>query len=352
MNIVKLIFVAIVTAVSILLVLISCGESRPGSAGALVLSPLWGDAGGDELFASFTEPDNPFLAAAYPPRKDRTATDKLIALTFDDGPNTKTTPLVLDLLKQYDAHATFFCIGKNITDKTRHLVQRAVSEGNEIASHTWSHPFLSRISHSRRTEEMKKTAEAIHDAAGYYPRLYRPPYLDCNTKVLADISLPAISGSASDDWIKTMTPDMIAEKVLSSARPGAIFVLHDFVGNLRTPMALETLIPALQKQGYTLVTVSQLFAHYGVNPEPHTLYTCGMHASKRVSSDKTKKHDRTERHDKSKKTDKHDRNDRSKKSKKADKSSKPKKYNTPSTSPVKEQVPEPVTPLPVESSDI
>lgn len=267
--------------------------------------------------ASLTETVNPLLDAnGCVPRLGRAVDGKLICLTFDDGPNTKTTPIVLDVLKRYGAHATFFCIGKNITDKTRHLVQRAADEGNEIASHTWSHPFLSRISHSKRTEEMAKTAEAIHDAVGYYPNLYRPPYLDCNTKVLADISLPAISGSASDDWMKDMTPDMITAKVLSTAKPNAIYVMHDFIGNPRTPVALETLIPALQEQGYTLVTVSDLFASLGVIPEPHALYTCGEHVAKRANSSKSKS-EKSKKSDKQDKSDKHDKSksDKSKKSK-------------------------------------
>lgn len=285
--------------------------------------------------ASLTESDNPLLDDnACIPRFGHAVEGKLICLTFDDGPNTRTTPIVLDVLKRYGAHATFFCIGKNITDKTRHLVQRAANEGNEIASHTWSHPFLSRISHSKRTEEMKKTADAIYEAVGYYPSLYRPPYLDCSTSVLADISLPAISGSASDDWMKDMTPEMITAKVLSTAKPNAIYVMHDFIGNPRTPVALETLIPALQEQGYTLVTVSDLFASLGVIPEPHALYTCGEHASKRANSgksksEKSKKHEKSDKHDKhdkhdkkskhdDSKNDKHDKHDKKKKSKHKD----------------------------------
>lgn len=285
--------------------------------------------------ATLDEAENPLLDAnGCVPRLGRAVEGKLICLTFDDGPNTRTTPIVLDVLKRYGAHATFFCIGKNITDKTRYLVQRAADEGNEIASHTWSHPFLSRISHSKRTEEMKKTADAIYEAVGYYPSLYRPPYLDCSSKVLADISLPAISGSASDDWMKDMTPDMITAKVLSTAKPNAIYVMHDFIGNPRTPVALETLIPALLEQGYTLVTVSDLFASLGVIPEPHALYTCGEHVAKRANSgksksEKSKKHEKSDKHDKhdkhdkkskhdDSKNDKHDKHDKKKKSKHKD----------------------------------
>lgn len=247
------------------------------------------DSIANQSIANLTETPNPLLdSAIYIPRGGNKFGGKLISLTFDDGPNTKTTPLVLDALKKFGAHATFFCVGRNITDKTRHLVKRAVDEGNEIASHTWSHPFLSRISHEKRTTEMKKTADAIYDAVGYYPNFYRPPYLDCSQSVLADINLPAISGSASDDWMTKMTPDMITEKVLSTAKHGAIYVMHDFVANERTPEALLTLIPRLQEQGYTLVTVSDLFASLGVTPEGHTLYTCGERVAKRAGSPKSK----------------------------------------------------------------
>lgn len=267
---------------------------------------------------------NPLLdTASYIPSLHKEEASNLIALTFDDGPNTKTTPMVLDVLKKYGAHATFFCIGKNIGEKTRPILKRAVAEGNEIASHTWNHPFLTRISHEKRSEEMRKTADAIYEAVGYYPAYYRPPYLDCNHKVLADISLPAISGSASDDWKPSMAPDMITAMVLETAKPGAIYVMHDFVANTRTPVALETLIPRLQEMGYTLVTVTELFASYGVTPEGHALYTSGTHVAKRAD-DKTDKSDKSDKSKSDKhKSDKH-KSDKSEKSQKhkSDKSDK------------------------------
>lgn len=286
------------------------------------------------------ETGNPILdTATYIPRPGKVLSGSLIALTFDDGPNTKITPIVLDILKKYGAHATFFCVGNCISDKTRPIMQRAVAEGNEIASHTWSHPFLTRISSEKRAEEMRKTSEAIYNAVGYYPAFYRPPYLDCSKKVLADINLPAISGSASDDWMTKKSPEDIVATVLKTVKPGAIYVMHDFVANNRTPVALETLIPRLQEMGYTLVTVSDLFASQGIKPEPHALYTSGNHVAKRadeskssVKSDSTRTSKKGEKADSTRSSKKDEGRDSTRTAKHRSKSKKDREYASKSSS--------------------
>lgn len=236
-----------------------------------------------------TEPDSAALsyageASAYVPTPGQVVPGSLICLTFDDGPNNRATPKVLDVLKKYGAHATFFCVGSCINSSTVPVMQRAVAEGNEIASHTYSHPQLSKCSREKRLEEMRKTNELIKNAVGYYPNFYRPPYLDCSKSVLADIDMPAVSGSASDDWITSHSPETIVATVLKTAKPGAIYVMHDLAANTRTPVALETLIPRLQELGYTLVTVSDLFASLGVTPQAHHLYVSPNRVTQKADS--------------------------------------------------------------------
>lgn len=221
--------------------------------------------------------------STYIPTGGNVVPGSLIALTFDDGPNTTITPRVLDILKKYGAHATFFCVGNCIGPKTIPVMQRAVAEGNEIASHTYSHPSLAKATREKRQTEMRRTSEAIKNAVGYYPNFYRPPYLDINKSALADIDLPGITGSASDDWMTSHTPEMIVATVLKTARPGAIYVMHDFAANSRTPEALETLIPRLQELGYTLVTVSDIFASMGVVPQAHCLYSSPTHLTMKAT---------------------------------------------------------------------
>lgn len=198
---------------------------------------------------------------------------KLICLTFDDGPSNKTTPKVLDTMQKYGAHCTFFCVGSCITESTKHNLARAESLGCEVANHTYSHPSLTKISKEKQIEELNKTNEKIRDAVGHYPVFFRPPYLACNNSVLQGLSLVSISGTSSDDWVKSKTPERIVEDVMKVAKDGAIIVMHDLGANQRTPVALETLIPRLQAAGFTLVTVSELFAAKGKHPELLKTYT-------------------------------------------------------------------------------
>lgn len=198
---------------------------------------------------------------------------KLICLTFDDGPNNVGTPVVLDVLKKYGAHATFFCVGSCIKESTHEVMRRAVAEGNEICSHTYSHPFLTSTSYEKVQQEIHATNEAIKEAVGYYPNFYRPPYLDVDQIVLREIDMPAITGSASDDWMKSHTPEMIVETVMKTAKPNAVYIMHDLGANKRTPVALETLIPRLQSEGYTLVTLTDLYTSLDIIPKAHSLYS-------------------------------------------------------------------------------
>ena len=96
-------------------------------------------------------------------------------MTFDDGPSEKLTPELLDLLAQHHIHATFFVIGENVV---RHpeILQRALREGHEIGSHSWSHPAFAKMADTKVRVELQKTDDAIKEAIGQRPTLLRPPY--------------------------------------------------------------------------------------------------------------------------------------------------------------------------------
>lgn len=210
--------------------------------------------------------------STYKFRPGKKVSGKLIALTFDDGPNHKATPKILATLQKYGAHATFFCVGQDINSGTIPLMKRSVEYGNEICSHTYSHPFLSMLTPEQINEEISKTNELIKNAVGYYPNFFRPPYIDVDQGVLDCIDLPAHSGSGSGDWKTSQTPEMIYQTVMKKARPNAVFVMHDLGANTRTPIAVEKIIPALQAQGYTLVTLTDLYTSLGITPQPGKLY--------------------------------------------------------------------------------
>lgn len=187
--------------------------------------------------------------------------EKVIALTFDDGPHKTYTSQILDLLAKYDAKATFFVIG-NQAEKYPDLIRKLNDEGHEIANHTYTHPHS--ITAENLEKELKKTNEVIHDITGTYPLLYRPvggSYNDGIINTAVDNGYKVIMWSwhqDTEDW-KRPGVNSIVTKVLSGATPGNIVLFHDAGGDRsQTVQALEKILPELQKQGYTFVTVSEL----------------------------------------------------------------------------------------------
>ncbi len=198
---------------------------------------------------------------------------KLIALTFDDGPNTYTTPKVLDILEEYDAQASFFLIGDKINDDSAKVVKRAYDMGCDIANHSKTHPHLTDMTEEEIREEIGYVDEYIYSITGEYPKFFRPPYLSVNQTMYDNIGHTFITGYSSGDSATDATPESIAESVLSNAKDGAIILMHDYWGNDRTVEALKTIMPDLQSQGYEFVTLSELFERQECTPEHDFCYS-------------------------------------------------------------------------------
>ncbi len=201
------------------------------------------------------------------------AAPKLIALTFDDGPNTHTTPQVLDILEEYDARASFFLIGDKITEESASVVRRAYEMGCEIDSHSRTHSDMTQLTADEITAEMDYVKDAVYDIIGEYPKFFRPPYLNVNDTMYEAIDIPFITGFSSDDSSSEKTAEQVAETVLSSAKDGAIILMHDFYGNDKTVEALHTILPTLEEQGYEFVTISELFERKGDVPVDYFCYS-------------------------------------------------------------------------------
>lgn len=193
------------------------------------------------------------------------ASTKMVALTFDDGPSS-TTSQVLDILDRYDAVATFFLIGNQINSNTIPIMQRQVSMGCELASHSYTHSDMSNMSAWQVQNEINQTSSAIKNAVNYDVKFFRPPYLATSNTMYQNIDLNFIQGISCNDWESSVSATQRANTVLSSVKDGSIVLLHDFQGNTNTVQALPTIIEGLKNQGYTFVTVSQLFEYKGVNP--------------------------------------------------------------------------------------
>ncbi len=190
---------------------------------------------------------------------------KLVALTFDDGPSS-TTSEVLDVLEQYDVVATFFLIGEQINSDTLPIMQRQLSMGCELANHSYNHVDMSSLSAADVQNQINWTSSAIKNAVNYDVKFFRPPYLATSNTMYENIDLAFIQGISCNDWESSVSASERASTIINNVQDGSIILLHDFQGNTNTVQALPTIIQELKNQGYTFVTVSQLFEYKGIDP--------------------------------------------------------------------------------------
>ncbi|KEO80220.1 MULTISPECIES: polysaccharide deacetylase family protein [Paenibacillus] len=220
--------------------------------------------------ASYTSPTPTKGRAYYEERGDIVwevpTHRKLIALTFDDGPDGSNTPAILDLLKEYDAKATFFVVGSRV-EKLPHLVKREREEGHEVGNHTFLHSSFQYISRNKALSELDQAQASIVQATGAGTHLFRPPggsYTDSLVKLSKEKGLKIILWSWHQDTLDWRKPGVhrIANKVLRNVRNGDIVLMHDYVyKSTQTVEALKIILPELKKRGFTFVTVSELLAN-------------------------------------------------------------------------------------------
>ena len=180
---------------------------------------------------------------------------KLVAITFDDGPNNDYTRMLLSGLKERGVKATFFLLGKEVV-KYPEIVAEIHADGHLIGTHSYEHVNLKNLCDEAAIEQVDKTNEAIHAITGEYPEYIRPPFgswkcnLDYETKmieVLWDID-PL-------DW-KTSNSDVIAKRVTDKVTENDIILLHD--ASESSVLAAFKIIDQLEKEGYTFVTVDEI----------------------------------------------------------------------------------------------
>lgn len=198
--------------------------------------------------------------------------EKLLSLTFDDGPNDNIMLQIMELLNRYQAKATFFVVGNKITDRSAPILKLAVRQGFEIGNHSANHLHMSPMSREEQLTEVGAVQEQVARAAGIRPSLFRPPYLDYDQKMLSSISMPFISGIGNFDWEPDCSVEHRVELALNGARDGAFLLMHCFEGNEATVRALEILLPILRQEGFQLVTVSEMFRRKGISPKNGVVY--------------------------------------------------------------------------------
>ena len=186
---------------------------------------------------------------------------KCVALTFDDGPSTDTPPL-LDLLKSKDVRATFFVVGLQIQKYPQDL-PRMINEGHEIGNHTFHHKKLKTLLAAEVASEISSTQDLIYSVTGYRPHIMRPPMGEFTPGDPAMAQYPVILWNADPwDW-KHRDSVRIDQEVMPQIKPGSIILLHDIYPT--SINAVPAIIDTLKQQGYTFVTVSELFGWRDAN---------------------------------------------------------------------------------------
>ena len=196
--------------------------------------------------------------------------DKLIALTFDDGPAGQNTVRLLDGLKERGVHCTFFYVGQ-MAERYPQLIKRAWEEGHEIASHTYSHPQMTKKTDAQIKQELQKTDAILDKAIGQdFSYMLRPPYGDYNKRTLAASGTPCFFWSMDTyDW-KSQNADSVYREFIKQARDGSIALLHD-THSTSVTAALRA-IDTLRAQGYKFVTLSEMFMRRGMSLENGRIY--------------------------------------------------------------------------------
>lgn len=185
--------------------------------------------------------------------------DRLLALTFDDGPHGMNTPLVLDVLKRYSVRATFFVIGKNI-ESNIDIIRRIVDEGHTIGNHTYSHSFgLPFYSTGKVASELEKCNRLIGDVTGKECTLFRPPFGVTNPNIgraVRKMRMRTIGWSIrSFDTVSSRNRKDVAAGVIRKLHPGGIILLHDRCEDAAN--LLEEIIIYGVDNGYRFVSVDE-----------------------------------------------------------------------------------------------
>ncbi|WP_407936284.1 polysaccharide deacetylase family protein [Litchfieldia alkalitelluris] len=187
---------------------------------------------------------------------------KMVAITFDDGPNPLYTKQVLDIFQEVSGKATFYMIGEQM-DKHPDVVKMVVSQGHEIGNHTFTHPMLTKLSSEDCFKEFEQTDLLIQELTGSRPTTFRPPYINYNNETLEMAekfgyhSIGALNMDALD-WEQPGV-DHILLKSRNHVSNGSILLFHDGFGDRsQTIEAVRALVFELKEQGYQLVTVSEL----------------------------------------------------------------------------------------------
>ena len=185
--------------------------------------------------------------------------EKCIALSFDDGPTGLRTNRVLDILRENQIEAAFFCIGENIPGREEQL-KRIVAEGHVVGNHSYSHHHYFDLFSSRKMLlDLQKMSQICQEITGLSPLFFRPPYGVTNPnlkKAVMQAGFISIGWSIRSYDTVIRNEDRLLKRILSSLKPGAILLLHD--SSETTVMLLPQLLKAIHEKGYRIVRLDKM----------------------------------------------------------------------------------------------
>ena len=194
---------------------------------------------------------------------------KLIAFTFDDGPSSNNTNLLLDNLDKYNARVTFFVLGSRV-DSNKEVIKRAYLQGNDIGSHTYNHRNLNLLNDSEVISEVEKTNDKIKEIIDVKPTLLRPPYGNLTNHRKELVNMHTILWDIDPlDW-KYKNKSRVADEIIEHAHDGAIILLHDIYKSSVDGALLA--MEELEKQGYAFVTITEMAQLRGIDLDYQTSY--------------------------------------------------------------------------------
>ncbi len=215
-------------------------------------------------------------------KRVRYFTQKVLALTYDDGPDRKVTPKVLDALKAHNAKATFFVTGYQ-AQRYPDLMKRIVGEGHVIGIHTYTH--ASRPDYSKAISEIKRTADIIEKTTGKKTYIFRTPYgivKNNYTKVALQQGYSVFLWTicSADATRKRIGSATIAKNVIHTPNPGDIVLLHDGPGHMATAIATQQILRELSASGYKFITLPDLLCKWDKYLETTSLSKSGKKLNK------------------------------------------------------------------------
>jgi peptidoglycan/xylan/chitin deacetylase (PgdA/CDA1 family) len=189
-------------------------------------------------------------------------TKRQVALTFDDGPDARSTPALLDLLRQHDVEAAFFVIGKRV-DAEPKLANQILRGGHLLENHTYQHSNATNFySTARLTEELSRTQQTIQKHTGITPRFFRPPVglSNPNTfRAAAALNLKVIGWNIRSLDRRLTDPEVIVRRIERRLQPGAIILLHDAdIPAERLLATVKLLLAKVREHGYEVVRLDRM----------------------------------------------------------------------------------------------